>query len=202
MLENRPTRLSLPTRTKTERIAAHHLQDERRDFASECQDDTARQASISEPLRRDDIINSRLRVLEAATSQLRREAELESRRLQVMLDELALAAERGDNATLAHTIRMVAAGSQDQSSSAVCALHSERDCASCRAFGPVQALSNREREVLRLLTNGSRSPCIAAHLNICVATVEVHRRNIMRKLGLHTVAALTKYAVREGLTSL
>ncbi|HEY0800707.1 MAG TPA: LuxR C-terminal-related transcriptional regulator [Steroidobacteraceae bacterium] len=202
MLENRPMRLGLPTRTKTERTAAHHLRDERHDFDLECQDDTAPQASISEPLRRDDIINSRLRVLEAATSRLRREAELESRRLQAILDELALAAERGNNATLAHTIRMAAAGPPDQSSGAVCAPHGERDCARCRSPGPVQALSNREREVLGLLTNGSRSPCIAARLNICVATVEVHRRNIIRKLGLHTVAALTKYAVREGLTSL
>jgi hypothetical protein len=91
VLENQPTRLSLSTRTKTERTAAHHLRDERHDFASECQIHTARQASISEPLRRDDIINSRLRELEAATSQLRRDAELESRRLQAMLDELALA---------------------------------------------------------------------------------------------------------------
>jgi DNA-binding NarL/FixJ family response regulator len=178
------------------------LRDERDDFASECQVDTARHASISEPVRRDEVIDSRLRELEAATSRLRREAELESRRLQAILDQVVLAAERGDNAAIAHAIRMVAAGPPDQSSGAVCALHSERDCGRCRAFGPVQALSNREREVLRLLTDGSRSPYIAAHLNICVATVEVHRRNIMRKLGLHTVAALTKYAVREGLTSL
>ena len=64
------------------------------------------------------------------------------------------------------------------------------------------ALSEREREVLKLLTEGARSPCIATRLLISPATVEVHRRNIMRKLGLHTVAALTKYAVREGLTSL
>ncbi len=67
---------------------------------------------------------------------------------------------------------------------------------------PELPLSCREREVLRLLTDGSRSPCIAAQLNISPATVEVHRRNIMRKLGLHSVAALTKYAVRAGLTSL
>ena len=56
--------------------------------------------------------------------------------------------------------------------------------------------------MLGLLTEGSRSPCIAMHLGISLATVEVHRRNIMRKLDLHTVAALTKYALREGLTSL
>ena len=64
------------------------------------------------------------------------------------------------------------------------------------------ALSAREREVLRLLTEGNRSPCIALQLGISIATVEVHRRNLMRKLDLHSIAALTKYALREGLTSL
>jgi two-component system NarL family response regulator len=44
-----------------------------------------------------------------------------------------------------------------------------------------------------------RSPAIANELGIAVGTVEVHRRNIMRKLGLHSVAELTRYAVREGL---
>ena len=65
-----------------------------------------------------------------------------------------------------------------------------------------QRLSAREREVLSLLTEGSRSPCVAARLGICNATVEVRRRNISRKLGLHGVAELTKYAVRQGLTRL
>ena len=65
-----------------------------------------------------------------------------------------------------------------------------------------ERLSARENEVLRRLTEGARSPRIAADLGICIATVEVHRRNIMRKLGLHCVADLTRYAVRAGLTSL
>ena len=63
------------------------------------------------------------------------------------------------------------------------------------------AISRRERQVLALLAAGKRSVQIAAQLNISTATVEVHRRNIMRKLGLHTVAELTRYAIREGLTS-
>lgn len=63
------------------------------------------------------------------------------------------------------------------------------------------ALTQREREVLQLLSEGNSSPEIARHLHIAPATVEVHRRNIMKKLDLHSVAALTKYAVREGLTS-
>jgi len=62
-----------------------------------------------------------------------------------------------------------------------------------------QRLGPREREVLRLVAEGTRSAAIAAQLHISVATVEVHRRNIMRKLGLHTVAELTRHAIREGI---
>ena len=65
-----------------------------------------------------------------------------------------------------------------------------------------QPLARREREVLRLIAEGARSTDIAAQLHITVATVEVHRRNIMRKLGLRTVAELTRHAIREGIASL
>jgi two-component system NarL family response regulator len=65
-----------------------------------------------------------------------------------------------------------------------------------------QPLGRREREVLRLIAEGIRSPEIATRLQITVATVEVHRRNIMRKLRLRTVAELTKHAIREGIVSL
>lgn len=68
------------------------------------------------------------------------------------------------------------------------------------AAGPVR-LSEREAQVLALIANGHQSPAIAAKLAISVGTVEAHRRNIMTKLGLHSIAELTKYAVREGLTS-
>ena len=62
-------------------------------------------------------------------------------------------------------------------------------------------LGQREREVLALLAEGKSSSEIAARMHIAASTVEVHRRNIMRKLDLHSVAELTKYAIREGLTS-
>jgi two-component system NarL family response regulator len=68
--------------------------------------------------------------------------------------------------------------------------------------GEAQPLARREREVLRLIAEGVRSPAIAEQLHVSVATVEVHRRNIMRKLGLRTVAELTKHAIREGIVSL
>jgi two-component system NarL family response regulator len=69
-----------------------------------------------------------------------------------------------------------------------------------KAAGPAR-LSEREEQVLALIANGYQSPAIAAKLAISVGTVEAHRRNIMTKLGLHSIAELTKYAVREGLTS-
>ncbi len=63
-------------------------------------------------------------------------------------------------------------------------------------------LTAREREVLQLLSEGKTSKQIAAQLHISAKTVESHRRQITDKLGLRSVAALTKYAIREGLTSL
>jgi DNA-binding NarL/FixJ family response regulator len=71
-----------------------------------------------------------------------------------------------------------------------------------RSAAEASGLGLREKQVLALLSGGKRSSEIAAQLHISVATVEAHRRNIMRKLGLHTVAELTKYALRHGLTSL
>lgn len=63
-------------------------------------------------------------------------------------------------------------------------------------------LGPREREVLQLLAEGHTSGEIARRLCVATSTVETHRRNLMRKLDLHSVAALTKYAIREGLTTL
>ena len=62
------------------------------------------------------------------------------------------------------------------------------------------SLSSRERQVLQLVAEGHSSTEISAFLNIAPSTVEVHRRNIVRKLDLHSVAELTKFAVRSGLT--
>lgn len=62
-------------------------------------------------------------------------------------------------------------------------------------------LGARERQMLQLVAEGHSSPHISALLHISPPTVEVHRRNFMRKLDLHSVAELTKLAVRYGLTS-
>lgn len=67
--------------------------------------------------------------------------------------------------------------------------------------GAETQLGRREIEVLQLLVDGSTSAEIADKLHIATSTVEVHRRNIMRKLDLHSVAELTKYAIRQGLIS-
>lgn len=64
------------------------------------------------------------------------------------------------------------------------------------------ALTNREREVLQLIAEGKGTRAIASDLNVSVKTIETHRRQIMEKLGIFSVAELTKYAIREGLTSL
>ena len=64
------------------------------------------------------------------------------------------------------------------------------------------SLSPRESEVLQLLAEGLTSPQIGKRLFVATTTVDTHRRNIMRKLGIHSVADLTKYAIREGLTPL
>ncbi|MBA7564419.1 Transcriptional regulatory protein DegU [subsurface metagenome] len=63
-------------------------------------------------------------------------------------------------------------------------------------------LSNRERQVLQLLAEGNSTKEIAYKLHVSVKTIESHRQNIMTKLSIHNLAGLTKFAVREGLTSL
>nr|WP_320131032.1 response regulator transcription factor [uncultured Holophaga sp.] len=62
-------------------------------------------------------------------------------------------------------------------------------------------LTAREQEVLKLLAEGRRAREIAQELNIGQKTVEAHRQNLMNKLDLHSIAELTRFAIREGLTT-
>ena len=62
-------------------------------------------------------------------------------------------------------------------------------------------LSPREREVLQLLAEGKTSSQIAQKLHVSVKTIETHRAQLMAKLEVKSVAELTKYAIREGLTT-
>jgi DNA-binding NarL/FixJ family response regulator len=63
-------------------------------------------------------------------------------------------------------------------------------------------LTSREREVLQLIAEGKKAKEIAFILSLSSKTVDTFRQSIMKKLGLNTIAELTKYAIREGLTSL
>jgi DNA-binding NarL/FixJ family response regulator len=63
-------------------------------------------------------------------------------------------------------------------------------------------LTTREREVLQLLAEGKATKDIAAILNVSVKTIETYRHQLMDKLRIHSIADLTKYAIKEGLTSL
>jgi DNA-binding NarL/FixJ family response regulator len=63
-------------------------------------------------------------------------------------------------------------------------------------------LSPREREVLQLMAEGKSTSQIADLLHVSVKTIETHRQQVMHKLNIHSVAELTKYALREGLTFL
>jgi DNA-binding NarL/FixJ family response regulator len=67
---------------------------------------------------------------------------------------------------------------------------------------PLQMLTTREQEVLRMLADGKRVKEIAFLLKISAKTVESHRQNIMDKLEIHSTIELTRYALREGLTSI
>jgi DNA-binding NarL/FixJ family response regulator len=67
---------------------------------------------------------------------------------------------------------------------------------------PFSALTKREREILQLLAEGWTTKRISENLHVSIKTVETHRQHVMDKLELHSLADLTKYAIREGLTSL
>jgi DNA-binding NarL/FixJ family response regulator len=63
-------------------------------------------------------------------------------------------------------------------------------------------VSRKEREVLQLIAEGRKTREIAGTLGVSIKTVETHRRNIMKKLNIFSVAGLTKYAILEGIIAL
>ncbi|MBW2455660.1 MAG: response regulator transcription factor [Deltaproteobacteria bacterium] len=102
---------------------------------------------------------------------------------------------------LVHAVRTVAAGGTYLSSS----VEQPDELGGIRPGGAATGkadLSQREREVLQLVAEGMSTKEVAATLHVSTKTIETHRSNIMRKLGIHSIAELTKYAVREGLTPL
>ena len=66
---------------------------------------------------------------------------------------------------------------------------------------PWDTLTKREREILKLIAEGHKNKEIADYLCISVKTVEKHRANLMKKLDLHSAAALTAYAMERGLVT-
>ena len=102
---------------------------------------------------------------------------------------------------LAEAIRTVLSGRRFLSARAAAAVAEGLD-RSARARAPVASLTPREREVLQLIAEGRSTKQAAAELGISVKTIETHRHNIMEKLAVHSVAELTKYALRQGITDL
>ena len=63
-------------------------------------------------------------------------------------------------------------------------------------------ISKKERQVLQLVAEGKKTRDIAEKLGVSIKTIETHRRNIMQKLSIFSIAGLTKFAIKEGLVSL
>jgi DNA-binding NarL/FixJ family response regulator len=101
---------------------------------------------------------------------------------------------------LTHAIRTVMAGRVYVSPGVTGAIVNDYVRQLTAADGP-PTLTHREREVLQLLAEGGSTANIAAGLHLSVKTIETHRKRIMDKLDLRSIAELTKYAIREGITT-
>lgn len=127
---------------------------------------------------------------------------LDRRIIQQMLDVGASGyiAKSAAGAELKQGIRNVVAG-RSYLCSEVAALVADglRELGSGKGQAETRVLSRREVQVATLLAEGKTAPDIAAELHIAPSTVDVHRRNLMRKLELHNVVELTHYAIRTGL---
>lgn len=73
--------------------------------------------------------------------------------------------------------------------------------ASQRSTAPTERLTPRQREILLLIAQGTTTKEIAQKLSISVKTVEMHRAQLMERLGIHDVAGLVRYAIRIGMIS-
>jgi two-component system response regulator NreC len=103
---------------------------------------------------------------------------------------------------LAHAIRVVVANQTYMSNEiADIVLKGYLASAAFEKSSAFELLSPREREVLQLLAEGKTSSQIAETLHVSVKTIETHRAQLMAKLEVKSIAELTKYAIREGLTT-
>jgi DNA-binding NarL/FixJ family response regulator len=76
------------------------------------------------------------------------------------------------------------------------------DCSRSAGADPIESLSSREYQVFSLLVDGVRAKEIAARLSLSPKTVDTYRSSLMRKLDIHDVAGLVKYAIKRDLASL
>jgi DNA-binding NarL/FixJ family response regulator len=98
-------------------------------------------------------------------------------------------------------IRAVSSGQMYLCPQVVGAVVGNRNAEGKQARSSSHAISDRERQVLQLVSEGYSTKEIADQLTISLKTVETHRRRVMSKLKIFSVAQLTKYAIREGLTT-
>jgi DNA-binding NarL/FixJ family response regulator len=124
---------------------------------------------------------------------------------RIFIKEMLKAGARGyvvksaGSGELLQGIRALATGQSYFCAEATRALAGEPTGTDRPASPPVAVLTKRERQVLKALAEGQRSSQIAEQLGISPATVVVYRRKLKARLGLHTTAELTRYALREGL---
>ncbi len=103
---------------------------------------------------------------------------------------------------LSNAIRLVAAGKKYLSPEiSEIVIDESLVSSSAKVSSAHSELTMREREVIQLLAEGKKVKEIADTLFLSMKTVHVHRKHIMEKLGIHSIAELTKYAIKEGLTT-
>ena len=108
-----------------------------------------------------------------------------------------------DEEALVHAVREVAAGRRFLSPPVTeRAIDAYIEQARTAQLDPHETLTARERQVLQLAAEGKTATEIAARLHISQRTVENHRANLMRKLGLKNQSELVRYALRRGLIPL
>lgn len=150
--------------------------------------DAARQITKESP-------DTRLLCLSMHAESLYVEAALQAGAMGYLLKECALE-------ELVRAIRTLGPGSAYLSPGVAGTVVEALRSGQAERSSPFSLLTDRERIVLQLLAEGASTREIATRLHVSVKTVGTHREHVMEKLGVHSVAGLTKYAIREGLTSL
>ena len=105
----------------------------------------------------------------------------------------------GPSAQLLYAIEAVHRGERYVSPRALAVVVERKENGAKRTGTRYELLTDREREVLKLLADGDSSKEIATRLKLSVKTVEVHKYNLMRKLDIHNRAGLVKYAIKKKL---